>query len=95
MPSKRRRSSPEGSGQMSTNPGSIASIFVYEEIFLRILSFLSPTDLALVQGVNKYWARMSLDPQVSRHCTPEVDVSHAERDFLILLYPYSSGNVNI
>lgn len=35
------------------------------ELFLRILSFLDAHALAGVQGVNSYWARMSLDPQVS------------------------------
>lgn len=41
------------------------SIFGYQEIFLRVMSFLSPTDLAMVQGVSRDWAKMSLDPQVS------------------------------
>ncbi|KAI9633021.1 uncharacterized protein MKK02DRAFT_19624 [Dioszegia hungarica] len=34
------------------------------ELFLRILSFLDAHALAGVQGVNSYWARMSLDPQL-------------------------------
>lgn len=44
---------------------SIGDIFTYQELFIRILSFLSPTELARVQSVNKYWSRMSVDPQVS------------------------------
>ncbi|ORY34893.1 hypothetical protein BCR39DRAFT_515436 [Naematelia encephala] len=43
---------------------TISDLFPYQEIFLRILSFLSPTDLTVLQGVNKYWAKMSLDPQL-------------------------------
>lgn len=43
----------------------IADLFPYQELFLRVLSFLSPTELAMVQGVSKYWAKMALDPQVS------------------------------
>jgi hypothetical protein len=50
----------------STPPKTISDLFPLQEIFLRILSFLSPSDLAVVQGVDRYWARMSLDPQVSR-----------------------------
>jgi hypothetical protein len=44
---------------------TISDLFPYQEIFIRILSFLTPTDLAAIQNVNKYWAHMSLDPQVS------------------------------
>jgi hypothetical protein len=65
MSTKRQRLSQE-TAQSSNSTSMPTSIFGYEEIFLRIMSFLSPTDLALVQGVNKYWARMSLDPQVSQ-----------------------------
>lgn len=43
----------------------MSPIFGYQEIFLRIMSYLTPTELATVQGVNKQWAKMSLDPQVS------------------------------
>lgn len=48
-----------------TAPHTISDLFPYQELFLRVLSFLPPTDLALAQGVSKYWALMSLDPQVS------------------------------
>lgn len=67
MASKRRRSSGEGreSTPINAAPSSVRSVFAYDEIFLRIMSFLSPTDLAVVQGVSKHWARISLDPQVS------------------------------
>jgi len=67
MTSKRRRTSGEGSKptQFNIAPASVRSVFAYDEIFLRIMSFLSPTDLAVVQGVSKHWARLSLDPQVS------------------------------
>jgi len=67
MASKRRRNSRDGSNTSpaSIAPASVRSVFAYDEIFLRIMSFLSPTDLAVVQGVSKHWARISLDPQVS------------------------------
>ncbi|TYJ54695.1 hypothetical protein B9479_004634 [Cryptococcus floricola] len=42
----------------------IADLFPFQELFLRILSFLSPSELAAVQGVSKYWQMMSLDPQL-------------------------------
>jgi hypothetical protein len=57
----------------------LANLFRYEELFLRVLSFLSPTDLASVQSVNRYWSRMTLDPQVS-----EVAWSRSSRPQLIL-----------
>jgi hypothetical protein len=44
---------------------TISDLFPYQELLMRILSFLTPTELALMQGVSKYWAKMSLDPQVS------------------------------
>jgi hypothetical protein len=67
MASKRHRTSGESSEPTHINmaPASVRSVFAYDEIFLRIMSFLSPTDLAVVQGVSKHWARISLDPQVS------------------------------
>jgi hypothetical protein len=67
MTSKRRRNYRESSEptQINIAPASVRSVFAYDEIFLRIMSFLSPTDLAVVQGVSKHWARISLDPQVS------------------------------
>ncbi|WVQ75104.1 hypothetical protein IAR50_004713 [Cryptococcus sp. DSM 104548] len=43
---------------------SIADLFPFQELFLRILSFLSPGELVAVQGVSKYWQTMSLDPQL-------------------------------
>lgn len=46
-------------------PPTFAGLTEHQEIFLRILSFLSPNELAQVQGVNRYWAHMTLDPQVS------------------------------
>ena len=64
--------STSGSASSTTRtdaPGSstamLGDLFTYQEIFLRVLSFLSPGDLAKGQGVNRYWARMTLDPQVS------------------------------
>jgi hypothetical protein len=67
MPSKRRRTSGTSREPSPVNiaPASVRSVFAYDEIFLRIMSFLSPTDLAVAQGVSKQWARISLDPQVS------------------------------
>ena len=68
MPTKRSPPQNETLDSTSTDPKrqhTISDLFPYQELFLRILSFLSPTDLALVQGVSKYWAKMSLDPQVS------------------------------
>ena len=43
----------------------LGGIFGYQELFLRILGFLSPTELATIQGVDRYWSRMALDQQVS------------------------------
>ncbi|WVF68594.1 hypothetical protein IAT40_003363 [Kwoniella sp. CBS 6097] len=42
----------------------VSDLFPFQEIFLRILSFLSPSELAQIQRVSKYWARMSVDPQL-------------------------------
>lgn len=45
---------------------TMESLIAHQELFLRILSFLdTPNELVRVQGVNSYWSRMSLDPQVS------------------------------
>lgn len=70
MPAKRSRSqsapgNDRGQAQQRS-PHPIGDIFGYQELFLRILSFLSPTELALIQGVNHYWSRMSTDQQVSK-----------------------------
>ncbi|WVO13807.1 hypothetical protein L204_101430 [Cryptococcus depauperatus] len=43
---------------------TVADLFPFQEIFLRILSFLEPEDLARAQRVSKYWERMVLDPQL-------------------------------
>ncbi|WWD20152.1 hypothetical protein CI109_104628 [Kwoniella shandongensis] len=77
MPKRPRSSSPSPSSASSSHIPShhvkvestrggkvIADLFPFQEIFLRILSFLPPTDLAKVQRVDKYWARMSVDPQL-------------------------------
>ncbi|GFZ50070.1 hypothetical protein JCM24511_07823 [Saitozyma sp. JCM 24511] len=42
----------------------MADIADNQEVFLRVLAFLDARDLVSVQGVSKYWARMSLDPQL-------------------------------
>lgn len=60
----RDRSGWETHRQRRRTPHPIGDIFDYQELFLRILSFLSPTELASIQGVNRYWSRMSTDPQV-------------------------------
>jgi hypothetical protein len=69
MPVKRSRSPASDAathrGNGRDEARTIADLFPYQEIFLRVLSFLSPTELVHVQGVSKYWAKMSLDPQVS------------------------------
>ncbi|WVR08203.1 hypothetical protein IAU60_005250 [Kwoniella sp. DSM 27419] len=66
-PTRRPRSIEEQNREPSLRPstthhGRVADLFPFQEIFLRILSFLDPAELAIVQRVNKYWARMSLDP---------------------------------
>ena len=68
-------------------PAPLSSVFGYQEIFLRIMSYLSPTDLAIVQGVNRQWAKMSLDPQVSheRFVNISLNFSHAERDLSVII----------
>jgi hypothetical protein len=43
----------------------MADIADNQEVFLRVLAFLDARDLVSVQGVSRYWAMMSLDPQVS------------------------------
>lgn len=48
---------------------TMADIADNQEVFLRVLAFLDARDLVSVQGVSKYWARMSLDPQVSGDAT--------------------------
>lgn len=77
MQAKRRRSASSGDAQMAAGPLSsqarpdgvttLSQLVGHQEIFLRILGYLPATDLANVQAVNSYWARMSLDPQVSTH----------------------------
>ncbi|WVQ96134.1 hypothetical protein IAU59_003236 [Kwoniella sp. CBS 9459] len=42
----------------------VSDLFPFQEIFLRILSFLTPSELAQAQRVSQYWARMSVDPQL-------------------------------
>lgn len=42
----------------------LSDLFQLPELFLRVLSFLSPSDLARTQTVNKHWARAALDPQL-------------------------------
>jgi hypothetical protein len=82
MPGKRTRATgSEGrSPSPPPDPEAQRSVFAYDEIFLRIMSFLSPTDLAIVQGVSKQWAKISLDPQVSQiEYTTDIDPSHAKR----------------
>ncbi|WVW86762.1 hypothetical protein I302_108816 [Kwoniella bestiolae CBS 10118] len=48
----------------SSSRRSISDLFPFQEIFLRILSFLPPNDLAKVQRVDRYWSKMSVDPQL-------------------------------
>ncbi|KAK8849527.1 hypothetical protein IAR55_004861 [Kwoniella newhampshirensis] len=73
MPKRQRSLSPIPKPQSTGQDGDtaareggkvIADLFPFQEIFLRILSFLPPTDLAMVQRVNRYWAKMSVDPQL-------------------------------
>ncbi|KAL7424921.1 hypothetical protein Q5752_000608 [Cryptotrichosporon argae] len=45
---------------------SIADLFPLQELFLRVLGFLAPEDLARAQGVSRYWQGMALDPQPRR-----------------------------
>ena len=56
---------PNGQRGDTVRRHTISDLFPYQEIFLRVLSYLSPQELAGVQGVNRYFARMSLDQQVS------------------------------
>ncbi|WVO23183.1 uncharacterized protein IAS62_004528 [Cryptococcus decagattii] len=66
MPKRQRPSSSSGppAKRSTATRHSIADLFPLQEIFLRILSFLSANELAKVQGVSKYWQIMSLDPQL-------------------------------
>ncbi|EIW71674.1 hypothetical protein M231_07324 [Tremella mesenterica] len=43
---------------------TLADLFHFQEIFLRVLSFLPVSDLARIQAVNSHFAKMSLDPQL-------------------------------
>jgi hypothetical protein len=75
---RKRRRSPSPPRKIAGEAGrlgprrTIDDVAQNQEVFLRVLSFLSAQDLVNVQGVSRYWARMSLDPQVSfvpeRHC---------------------------
>ena len=47
-------------------------MFAYQELFLRILSYLSPTDLVSIQPVSRYWSRMAVDQQVSLTCLSRI-----------------------
>nr|XP_018260409.1 uncharacterized protein I303_07328 [Kwoniella dejecticola CBS 10117]OBR82567.1 hypothetical protein I303_07328 [Kwoniella dejecticola CBS 10117] len=58
------RSNEHGAQVTQNAKRSVADLFPFQEIFLRILSFLSPNELASIQSVDKYWAKMSLDPQL-------------------------------
>lgn len=49
----------------ASSPSHLSRLIGHQEIFLRVLGFLSASDLASAQGVNRYWQHMSLDPQVS------------------------------
>lgn len=49
----------------SSSSGGLSAFLAHQEIFLRVLSFLDASELAGVQGVNRYWQYMSLDQQVS------------------------------
>jgi hypothetical protein len=64
---ERPRRSDDSSPQAVSQKGSgLGNLITHQEIFLRILAFLdTPESLAAVQGVNKYWAHMAIDPQVS------------------------------
>ncbi|OWZ66709.1 hypothetical protein AYX15_02031 [Cryptococcus neoformans] len=66
MPKRQRPPSSTGSPAKRSAAArhSIADLFPFQEIFLRILSFLSANELAKVQGVCRYWQIMSLDPQL-------------------------------
>lgn len=53
-----------GKRHRSPSPGTrrLSDLFSLPELFLHVLSFLSPTDLARAQAVNKHWQRMVTDP---------------------------------
>jgi hypothetical protein len=50
----------------SPSPTGLARLFDLPELFLHILSFLEPADLARIQGVNTHWQRMAGDPELWR-----------------------------
>ena len=96
MPGKRSRASESERLSSPPQPDSEAqrSVFAYDEIFLRIMSFLSPTDLAVVQGVSKHWARISLDPQVSHIDHKQILIPvMLNVSFQIYLYSYGKRNI--
>ncbi|OCF37129.1 hypothetical protein I316_01036 [Kwoniella heveanensis BCC8398] len=75
----------------NTKRKDISDLFPFQEIFLRILSFLSPSELAQIQRVSKYWGRMSVDPQLwKRLYLARYPHPHHSR----LLYTPSSSSVS-
>lgn len=60
MNRKRRRLSDTESSQ-TTRYADLKEVFEYPEVFLNILSFLTATDLAQFERVNRYWKRICTD----------------------------------
>lgn len=57
---KRRRLSDTEPSQ-TTRYSHLKEVFEYPEVFLNILSFLTATDLAQFERVNRYWKRICTD----------------------------------
>ena len=75
----------------ATSKTHLDNIFAYQEIFLRILSFLTPTELALVQCTSKYWSQMTLDQQVGTSDLQLTEMLIQAMETIISWYVYTDG----
>lgn len=60
-PSTRKRRRVDTESSQTTRYSHLKEIFDYPEVFLNILSFLTATDLAQFERVNRYWKRICTD----------------------------------
>lgn len=66
---KRRRTSDAHAAHAAHTPHTparLSDLFLLPELFLHVLSFLPPPDLARVQRVNQHWESVAGDPGLWR-----------------------------
>jgi hypothetical protein len=61
-----RSSSRPARREPAPTPAALADLFVLPELFLHVLSFLTPAELARVQLVSRHWERVAGDPGLWR-----------------------------